>query len=536
MDYLIIKDYQEGCGLEDISKKYKLGKLKVKNILSSNNITIRNKGGQSQYKHTYTEFNIPTPKDSYVVAVCKQTGKNFKDYNNKSGALTNHLKSLNIPTLKSHEGVSFFKKNGFHWFTTFFNFETIKKEDPITCKICDKNFKSNLGGSLTHHIINEHNENLTTYLDKYPEEQKYFKKQDSGEKIRCLLCGEKMKIITNTHMKHKHNMTVFDYKLKFPMAKIVTNELHEKYKKKIKLFNEVSIKSFTSKGENEIKDFFTDLGLIVKTKNKKLFRGMEIDLFLPEHNIAIEYNGVRYHTENFGKKDSKYHLNKTLSVFEYNQTKLIHIFEDEWELSKNIVKAKLKHLIGKNDSEKIYARKCDIKIIDGKLCNKFLTENHIQGSVKASFYFGLYYSERLVSVMTFTKKENGVYELSRFVSDINLVVIGGASKLLKFFIKNYKPIEIISFADRRYTIDPNDNMYIKLNFTYVDAIKPDYRYFNSSFHRYKRHHKFGFRKQILLRKYPNVLNEDMSEKQMTEKLGFDRIWDCGLYKYSFKVN
>ena len=60
---------------------------------------------------------------------------------------------------------------------------------------------------------------------------------------------------------------------------------------------------------------------------------------------------------------------------------------------------------------------------------------------------------------------------------------------------------------------------------------PDYRYYNTNIDRYKRWHKFGFRKKILLKKYPNNLTENMTETEMVKILGYDKIWDCGLIKY-----
>lgn len=533
----IIKDYKEGLNIEILCSKYKIGKIKLKNILRTNGIEIRPRGGQKVFKYEYSDFNIEVDGEKeYVIAICKKTNKEFNDYTNKSGSLTSHLKSIGVDVLKSYEGISFYKKNGYHWFTPFFNFEKRKIKDQISCKICGKNFKSNKGGHLTHHIVKEHKITIENYLEKFKSESNYFKKQNKNQKIKCLLCGEEMKALTNTHMKNKHNISVLEYKLKFPLSKIVTDELSQKYKKRIIKFNENIVKSFTSKSEIEIKKFLEEMMITVKTKNKKLFKGMEIDLFLPDYNVGIEYNGVRYHTENFGKKGSKYHLNKTITAYEINKTKLIHIFEDEWEMSKDIVKSKLKHIFNNNYSNKIYGRKCLVKSINKQLSDQFLNKNHIQGAIKASYYYGLFHEDNLISVMTFSKKNDKVYELSRFASDINLIVIGGASKLLKYFVNKEKPNEIISFADRRWTVDVNNNMYIKLGFKHVKTTKPDYKYFNSSVHRFKRLHKFGFRKNILLRKYPDILNKNMTEKQMTEKLGFDRIWDCGLFKFSLILN
>ena len=105
-----------------------------------------------------------------------------------------------------------------------------------------------------------------------------------------------------------------------------------------------------------------------------------------------------------------------------------------------------------------------------------------------------------------------------------------ASKFIKRFVAEYKPKTIISFADRRWTLNVDNNLYTKLGFKLVGVIKPDYKYFNSKIAKNKRLHKFGFGKTSLKKKYPN-LDFTKTEKQLTTELGFDRIWDCGLFKY-----
>ena len=144
-------------------------------------------------------------------------------------------------------------------------------------------------------------------------------------------------------------------------------------------------------------------------------------------------------------KESKYHLNKT-ELCEKQGIRLIHIFEDEWLYKQNIVKSRLKSLLGLTD-EKIYARKCKIKDVSFSDCKIFLEENHIQGNVNAKHRYGLYYNDELVSIMTFgskrknlgSKSEDESYELLRFCNKLNTTVVGGASRLMNYFIKTHNP-------------------------------------------------------------------------------------------------
>jgi hypothetical protein len=263
--------------------------------------------------------------------------------------------------------------------------------------------------------------------------------------------------------------------------------------------------------------------------NRKLVKGLEIDMYIPELNLAIEYNGLKWHSELNGK-DRNYHLYKTEECNKKN-IHLIHIFEDEWKHKKNIIKSKILNLLGVT-SNKIYARKCEIREINNKDKNEFLNKTHIQGEDKSKIKIGLYYKDELVSIMTFgnlrkvtgNKHKDDVYELIRFSTKLNTNVIGGFSKLLKYFIKNYSPHKIISFADRRYSLG---NVYEVNNFVFVNNTPPNYwymRYYN------KREHRFAYRKSELGDKLEKF-NKDLSEWENMKLNKYDRIWDCGSKKY-----
>ena len=134
--------------------------------------------------------------------------------------------------------------------------------------------------------------------------------------------------------------------------------------------------------------------------------------------------------------------------------------------------------------------------------------------------------------MSFIEENDQMWNLNRFASNIKYNCVGAGGKLFKYFTKNYQFKEIKSFADRRWTINQNTNLYTKLGFSFVGFTKPDYAYYNSKVDRYKRFNKFGFRKQILSKRYNLPL--EMTELEMMKELGYDRIWDCGLIKYVYK--
>ena len=118
------------------------------------------------------------------------------------------------------------------------------------------------------------------------------------------------------------------------------------------------------------------------------------------------------------------------------------------------------------------------------------------------------------------KSESDKYELLRYCGNFNFTIIGGASKLLSFFEKKYKPKNIISYADKRWS---NGDIYYKLGFIHVRDTQPNYWYFDRH---YKFYHRFGFRKSVLNKKL-EYFNPELTEWENMKNNGWNRVWDCG---------
>jgi very-short-patch-repair endonuclease len=258
----------------------------------------------------------------------------------------------------------------------------------------------------------------------------------------------------------------------------------------------------------------------------------EADIFIPSKNIIIELNGLFWHGERCGK-DRNYHINK-LNFLNKLGYRVIQIFEDEWLFKTDIVKSKLLHILGYNTFQKIYARNCIIKEINNNICNEFLDKTHLQGKVSATYCYGAYYNDELISVMSFSKprsfmgRKNNVddeYEMIRFSTDTKYRIIGIAGKLLNYFSNDIHPIKIISYADRRWT-DVSKNVYDKLKFKLLGKTNPNYWYVK----KYKREYRFNFTKQKLI---GMGYDPNKTEKEIMTELGYDRIWDCGHLKYEY---
>jgi hypothetical protein len=171
----------------------------------------------------------------------------------------------------------------------------------------------------------------------------------------------------------------------------------------------------------------------------------------------------------------------------------------------------------------IYARKCEIRKIDSKTSKKFMEDNHIQGSVNSKVNIGLFYENKLVSLMTFSKgriimggKENE-WELNRFCNEINTTIVGSSSRILKFFIKKYKPEKIVSYSDIRLF---DGGMYEKIGFKKISQSKPNYWYVINDI----RYHRFNYRKSILVKE---GFDKNKTERQIMLDRGIYRIYDCG---------
>lgn len=254
--------------------------------------------------------------------------------------------------------------------------------------------------------------------------------------------------------------------------------------------------------------------------NRKILNGKELDIYLPEKNIAIEYNGLYSHYYRpYEKtksliKGSKYHLEKTL-VCEEQGIRLLQFYSDEWLLKPNIVKSIISSKLHLN--QKIYARKCKKIILNSYVKNEFLNQNHIQGEDKSRIKLGLCYNDELVCLMTFCKSRfNSHYEweLSRFSSKLGFNVIGGFSRLLSWFRDEYSG-NIISYADRRYS---DGNVYSKNGFDLLKVNRPSYYYVDKNC--LERFNRMRFQKKI-------IGAYDCTEYEKARELGYNKIFDCG---------
>lgn len=281
-----------------------------------------------------------------------------------------------------------------------------------------------------------------------------------------------------------------------------------------------------SKKEDELVEFLKG-SFQLKQSYKKLLEGKELDIYIPSKKVAIEFDGLYWHSDKF--KPDSYHLDKT-KLCKTKGVDLIHIFEDEWDFKSDIVKSRLQNILG-NTPNRVYARKTEVREVSTKEKSKFLDDNHIQGKVGSKVNLGLYFKGDLVAIMTFGKlrknlgqnHKEGHWELLRFCNKLNTTVIGGASKLLSYFKKNYDWREIISYADRRWS---KGQLYEQLGFKKVSETKPNYFYIGIK--KLKRSPRYKYRKSELVKQ---GFSKDDTERSIMKSRGYKRIYDCGTLKY-----
>ena len=285
----------------------------------------------------------------------------------------------------------------------------------------------------------------------------------------------------------------------------------------------------TSRAEQEILDFVKSIYTnTVLSNDRTLIKPKELDIYIPDRNLAIEYNGVYWHSSGSIEEDQFFetrHYNKTLLCGERG-INLFHVSEFDWQnvQKKEIIKSMIQHKLGL--SETIYARDTTIAEVSPSDSREFLERNHLQGNVNAKIRLGLYHHNRLVSLMTFGKprfNKNFEWELLRFCNVLGSGVVGGASKLLKHF-RTHHTGSIISYANRDHSLG---NLYQNLGFELVGESSQNYVWFGDK----KIYSRYETQKHKLKNLLGDGFDENMTEAENMYKNGFRRIFDSGNLLY-----
>lgn len=337
-----------------------------------------------------------------------------------------------------------------------------------------------------------HNENMDKYrnIDFSKLGFRYFEK-DNLPWVKCLKCGKEFQVLLPpSHIKSLHCMECDPILMSSSIERDLVAE----------------IKSWGITN--------------IITNDRKILNGKELDIYLPDFNLAIEYDGCYWH--NSEKKDKKYHLEKTLACKEKG-IHLVHIFDEELFNKRELTLDILKKMM--NISNKIGARKCKVVELSDKEYKEFVEDNHLQGYTPVKVRLGLVYNNSLVAVMSFSKPrfaKDVEWELNRYCEIMGSVIIGGKEKLLDYFEKNYHPKSLISYCDLRWF---KGTSYTKMGFDLVKISEPNYKYFKSGY--YDFHSRLEFQKHKMKDIKGFLFDENLSEYENMRNNGYLRIFDCG---------
>lgn len=285
-----------------------------------------------------------------------------------------------------------------------------------------------------------------------------------------------------------------------------------------------------SKAEIELYEFIRSSydGEVIANDRIQL-AGKELDILIPKLKLAIEFTGLYWHAEK--QNDEKHHLLWKMQFAQKRGIRVITVFEDEWILKQDIVKSRILGLLRKHDT-KLDARKLIVKKVSFSNASIFLEQNHIQGKDISQIRLGLYDGDELVQLATFKKtnmSKGGAgeeWELSRLCSKLRTRVRGGGGKLISFFQKHFNNdrLQLISYADRRWS---TGELYETLGFEFHSASTPSYWYTTN----YKmRLHRSNLMKHKLIK---CEQDKNLTEWELAQREGYDRIWDCGTTKWIY---
>jgi hypothetical protein len=393
-----------------------------------------------------------------------------------------------------------------------------------------KNYVESIGYTLlSHKYINSHTK-IKVRCTNGHEYKVTLSSLRSGR--RCKICTDKLTGIKNRHsFEHvKRHIEVSGYILlsdTYVDAKTLLDvqcpKGHE-YKVRYYAFQQGSrcphCNPGYSKAEKEVAQFVKDLigSSLVLENDRTVLDGRELDIYIPSKNLAIEYCGLHWHSDQYINRN--YHRLKYEDCKSKN-IRLITIFEDEWVNKQEICKSRISHALGMS-TKRIYARKCDIRTITSKVANVFYENTHLQGRTRGKLHIGLFHNDELVQAMSLgelSRKhvQSKTLEVKRMSNLIGINVIGGASKLFKYakrYALQHEYNYIRSYCDLRWG---TGGVYDTLSFEYKRETK------------YTPHYVLGqdrYRNQSL-RKTPEERKTGKTEWELRQAQGYERIWDCG---------
>ena len=546
----IVKKKKSSTNLLKYGCEYNSQRKDIKVILSDNIIKLnkRLEGKRSQKRSDYWKFkldklgiNFLSNESGSILNIECFRGHQFtikKDCLNDRIRYNNEICTICNPIIKKEKLVytnsNFIEKSNIihnNKYEYLSSYEGSKNNIKILCKKCSNIFyqisTSHLSGSGCPKCCSSISNKEILWLNKLGID-------DNNRQVRIKINdrvynvdGINGNIIYEFYGDYWHgNPSIYN---EFDFNKSVGKTFGELYKKTIdreRILEDSGYKVISIwESEYDLNSYY-DLSTISEFINslninfiENYFDVYNINFYFPDLKIGIVVDFLKNST-------TKNYYHDRYLYFNSKGVRIISISEFEYENKFEIIKSRIKYIL-KIGVKKIYARDCLVKKVDQKMSKSFLNQNHLQGYVYSDYYLGLFYEDELVSIMGFASTEGrkkmdyGNWDLNRFVVKVDTSVVGGFSKLLKFFINNVDVYRIISYADLFYS---NGDIYLKNNFKIKDILVPDYKWVIEN----KKYNKQKFKKSNLIKL---GYDENKSESEIMFERGGYKIWDCGKIKF-----
>jgi hypothetical protein len=278
----------------------------------------------------------------------------------------------------------------------------------------------------------------------------------------------------------------------------------------------------SSSQEKEIARFIENLGFTIERRNRTILAPLEIDIYIPELKLGVEFNGLYWHSDDKLRHKLKADAAKMANI------KLIQIFEHEWDQRQEQVIARLKSALKLNT--RIYARQTKLVSVTSRQAHDFFMINHLHGSANGGCnFYGLEKDGQLLQVISITKSrfsKLAPYELLRSATVHGVTVVGGLSKLIKHAVRIHGPM--VTYADRCWG---EGESYALAGGKFVDTTMPGYLWWKgneilSRYHTQKRH---------INKLLGNMYDPNKSEDENMRAAGWRKLWNAGNSIYLFGV-
>ena len=285
-----------------------------------------------------------------------------------------------------------------------------------------------------------------------------------------------------------------------------------------------------SSHEKELQEFLATSNIEYKPSDRSMIYPLELDIFIPDKNLAVEINGVYWHSvdSNSNADGKNKHLNKLQRCIDVGIT-LLQFTCSEWITKQDIVKSIILTKLGET-THRIFARKCSIIEVDKADEAEFFNRNHIQGHTRSDRCIGLMYGDEYVCMISFGKPrydKTHETEIIRIATKLNCIVVGGVSKMFKYFLGSTECSSIITYADRQYS---TGNIYTQLGFVFSHHSAIGYKWVLNGV----TYNRWQFMKHKLKDKL-KIFDDSLSESENMFNNGYRKLYDCGQSVYSMRI-